>query len=200
MLIYFTIKTQKHAITQSCILKKFTIVLQYHHKFVTHLQHNCKNKIFIFIQSFFLSDSLVSLSLFTHPLFSLFALRLPFLCLLAWGLTVMGDKFLDRRGCWRDRWWFFCGSCGGFFQNGCWWFSAWVSLGGSCSGCFFVGIFFFFFGETFVVVVGSGFGGFFNGFWWLAWRGGGYCDYGGGCWLMCGRFAWWWLVFFSLVL
>ena len=25
-----------------------------------------------------------------------------------------------------------------------WWFLAWVSLGGSCSGCFFVGLFFFF--------------------------------------------------------
>ena len=68
----------------------------------------------------------------------------------------------------------------------------WVSLGG-CWHEFLlvilvvvVFLWFFYFLETFVVVVGRGFGGFFNGFWWLArwWRGGGYCDYGGGCWLV----------------
>ena len=34
-----------------------------------------------------------------------------------------------------------------------------------------------------MVVVFGGFGGFFNGFWWLAWQwhGGVYCNCGGGC-------------------
>ena len=38
----------------------------------------------------------------------------------------------------------------------------WVSLGDSCGGCFFVVVVVVvFFLETFVVVFGSGFGGFF---------------------------------------
>ena len=70
------------------------------------------------------------------------------------------------------------------------------SIGGSCSGCFLwflvviFGSFFFFFSWWFlwwlflvVVVVFGGFGGFFNGFWLLAWQwhGGVYCNCGGGC-------------------
>ena len=40
--------------------------------------------------------------------------------------------------------------------------SVWVSLGDSCGGCFFVVVVVVvFFLETFVVVFGSGFGGFF---------------------------------------
>ena len=83
----------------------------------------------------------------------------------------------------------------------CVFFLFFFSLGGSCMvvslvvDCdfwrfLFVFVFFFFFFSWWflwwlflvVVVVGGGFDGFFNGFWWLAWRwrGGGYYGCGGG--------------------
>ena len=90
---------------------------------ITNLWRYCSTIVkikysFLFSLSFSLTH--LSPSLFTHPLSSLFSLRLPFLYLLAWGLAIMGDKFLDRRGCRQDRWWFCCGSCSGFLRNGCW--------------------------------------------------------------------------------
>ena len=75
-----------------------------------------------------------------------------------------------------------------FFFFFYWWFLQWLFL--VVFGCDFWQFFFFFFSWWFlwwlflvVVVVFGGFGGFFNGFWLLAWQwhGGVYCSCGGGC-------------------
>ena len=115
----------------------------------------------------------------------------------------MGDKFLDRRGCRQDRWWFCCGSCSGFLRNGCWrgfllvvfsmgfswWFLQWL---------LFCGFVFFFFEKFLWLLLVVGLVVFLMGF--GGWHGGGVVVatvimvvVASRC---CGGFAWWWLVFF----